>query len=98
VLRMILAGDIGGTNTRLAFFEGTPDKLKPLVIEVFPSGEHDGPAAIAKIFSTNTSRRSMRLASESPEAVVDGRVKTPNLPWEVDAREIASELSLKSVD
>jgi len=22
-----LAGDIGGTNTRLAFFEGTPDRL-----------------------------------------------------------------------
>ena len=45
---MILAGDIGGTNTRLAFFEGTPDKLTASVIEVFPSGEHDGPAAIAK--------------------------------------------------
>ena len=26
---MILAGDIGGTNTRLAFFEGTSDRLQP---------------------------------------------------------------------
>ena len=47
---MILAGDIGGTNTRLAFFDGSPDRLKTIVIEVFPSGEHDGPAAIAKEF------------------------------------------------
>jgi len=30
--------------------------------------------------------------------VVDGRVKTPNLPWEVDAREIAAELGLKQVE
>ena len=36
-LRMILAGDIGGTNTRLAFFEGTPDHLTAIAIEVFPS-------------------------------------------------------------
>ena len=26
---MILAGDIGGTNTRLALFEGSADRLTP---------------------------------------------------------------------
>lgn len=95
---MILAGDIGGTNTRLAFFEGTPDKLKPVVIEVFPSGEHDGPAAIAKKFLVKHNQKVDAACFGIAGAVVDGRVKTPNLPWEVDAREIASELSLKHVE
>ncbi len=95
---MILAGDIGGTNTRLAFFEGTPDKLKPVVIEVFPSGEHDGPAAIAKKFLVKHNQKVDAACFGIAGAVVDGRVKTPNLPWEVDAREIAAELSLKHVE
>jgi glucokinase len=95
---MILAGDIGGTNTRLAFFEGTPDKLKPLVIEVFPSGEHDGPADIAKKFLDQHKQKIDAACFGIAGAVVDGRVKTPNLPWEVDAQEIASELGLKRVE
>ena len=45
---MILAGDIGGTNTRLAFFEGTPEHLTPVTIEVFPSREYKGPDEIAQ--------------------------------------------------
>jgi len=34
---MILAGDIGGTNTRLALFEGSARKPTPVVIKVFLS-------------------------------------------------------------
>ena len=37
---MILAGDVGGTNTRLAFVEATGDRLTLIVEEVFPSREH----------------------------------------------------------
>jgi glucokinase len=95
---MILAGDIGGTNTRLAFFEGTPDKLKTLVVEVFPSNGHDGPAAIAKKFLEKHKQKVDAACFGIAGAVVDGRVKTPNLPWEVDAREIAPELGLKQVE
>src|SRR5258708_36564088 len=95
---MILAGDIGGTNPRLAFFEGTPDRLKTIVIEVFPSGEHDGPAAIAKEFLVKHKQKVDAACFGIAGAVVDGRVKTPNLPWEVDDREIAAELGLKQVE
>lgn len=35
---MILAGDIGGTNTRLALVDG--DERKPAALEVYPSGAH----------------------------------------------------------
>ena len=35
---MILAGDIGGTNTRLALFDG--DARSPVALEIYPSGAH----------------------------------------------------------
>jgi len=34
---MILAGDIGGTNSRLASFEVVQERVKPIVEETFPS-------------------------------------------------------------
>ena len=37
---MILAGDVGGTNSRLALFSGTPSKLATVAIEIFPSATH----------------------------------------------------------
>ncbi len=63
---MILAGDIGGTNTRLALFEGTPDRLTPRDIEVFPSPQFSGPAEIVrKYLATHNSTgagRCVRIA------------------------------------
>ena len=63
---MILAGDIGGTNTRLAFFEGTPDRLKPVDIEVFPSPQFSGPggnrAEISRQAQSERASRLLRIA------------------------------------
>ena len=47
---MILAGDIGGTNTRLALFEGSADRLTAVATEVFPSPAHRGPEEILRKF------------------------------------------------
>jgi glucokinase len=94
---MILAGDIGGTNTRLAFFEGTPDRLQPVHIEIFPSPHYSGPVEIVRQF-LEMHRHSAEAASFGlPGAVVNGRVETTNLPWVVDARQMAAELGLEQV-
>jgi glucokinase len=95
---MILAGDIGGTNTRLAFFEGTPDRLKPQDIEVFPSPQFSGPAEIVRTFLAKHNQTVQAAAFGLPGAVVDGRVQTTNLPWVVDSRHLAAELGLKNVE
>lgn len=95
---MILAGDIGGTNTRLAFFEGTPDRLNPLVIEVFPSPQFKGPAEIVRKFLATHQQKVDTACFGLPGAVVDGHVETPNLPWVVDARHLAAELGLERVE
>lgn len=94
---MILAGDIGGTNTRLAFFEGTPDRLTPVAIDVFPSGEHKGPEEIARAFVAKHNLTAEAACFGIAGAVRSGRAETPNLPWVVDAREIAKELGLAEV-
>jgi glucokinase len=94
---MILAGDIGGTNTRLAFFEGTPDHLQPAEIEIFPSPQFSGPAEIVRKFLGMHQHAVGAACFGLPGAVVDGRVETPNLPWVVESGHMAAELGLEHV-
>jgi glucokinase len=95
---MILAGDIGGTNTRLAFFEGTPSKPRPIVTEIFPSATHSGLPEIVQLF-----RESHALPIEAAcfgvaGPVRDGKSHLPNLPWDtIDSAQLAKDLGLKSV-
>jgi glucokinase len=95
---MILAGDIGGTNTRLAFFDGAADRLRPIEIEIFPSSHYSGPAEIVRKFIEIHKHPAEAAAFGLPGAVVNGRVETTNLPWVVDAREMATELGLRHVE
>jgi glucokinase len=41
VVMKVLAGDIGGTNARLAVYEIELTRYKTLVAETFPSREHE---------------------------------------------------------
>jgi len=95
---MILAGDIGGTNTRLALFDGTPDHLNPVDIEVFPSPQFSGLPEIVRKYQAKHNQTVKAAAFGLPGAVVDGRVETTNLPWIVDSRHLAQELGLERVD
>src|ERR1700723_3368538 len=94
---MILAGDIGGTNTRLAFFEGTPDRLQPVHIEIFPSPQFSGLAEIVQKFLAMHQHPVDAVCCGLPGAVIHERVETTNLPWVVDARQIAADLGLASI-
>jgi glucokinase len=95
---MILAGDIGGTNTRLAFFEGTFDRLKPQQIEVFPSRQYKGPGEIIRKFLAAHHEKVDAACFGLPGAVLNGQVSTPNLPWVVDAGHLAGEVGLGRVE
>jgi glucokinase len=95
---MILAGDIGGTNTRLAYFEGTPDRLNAVAIDVFPSREHPGLAEIARKFLARHNQTARAAVFGIAGAVVNDRVEATNLPWVVDARQLASDLGIERVE
>lgn len=94
---MILAGDIGGTKTTLAFFEVEGGRLKPVVEETFPSREHSGLEEIVGKFVASQKLPVQRACFGVAGPVKRGSSETPNLAWVVDARLLAGQLGLRTV-
>jgi glucokinase len=92
---MILAGDIGGTHTRLALFDG--NSHEPLALTIYPSREHAGFDEIVAAFLAKHPAHVDCACFDVAGPVHDGRVKTTNLPWIVDARQVAGTIGLPSV-
>lgn len=95
----ILAGDIGGTNTRLALFVTNGERLDQDVMEVYPSGEYSGLEEIVKIFMAHYEQRPVAHACFGVAGpVVAGRCETPNLAWVVESSRLAEELGIGAVE
>src|SRR6267143_616092 len=94
---MILAGEIGATRTRLAAFETAGNQLQCAVEKTYLSQQHDGlPGILAHFIKTEgIPVHSACFGVAGP--VRAGRSKISNLPWVIDAREIAQQLRLNSV-
>jgi glucokinase len=94
---MILAGDIGGTKSRLAAFDTEGSRLKCVVEKIYPSKQHKGLNEIVSDFvkTEGIPARSACFGVAGP--VRGGRSKISNLPWIIDSRELAAELRLSSV-
>ena len=93
---MILAGDIGGTKTNIAFFEGTTP-LQVVVQQTFASHEHASLDEIVGQFVSHHKLRVERAAFGVAGPVRNGRCETTNLPWVVDVATLATELGIPSV-
>jgi glucokinase len=97
---MILAGDIGGTNTRLALFPppGTPTAAlaQPTVEKIYPSRGHAGLEEIVAEFRAEFAHAVTAACFGIAGPVIRGVCQTPNLPWVVKADSLASQLGLKS--
>jgi len=93
---MILAGDIGGTNTRLALFDLNGD-LKIVHEEKYPSHDYSGLNAIVTKFLMAHPAKVTVACFGVAGPVQDGRCKTTNLPWIIDAEEIAKGQQISSV-
>jgi len=93
---MILAGDIGGTHTRLALFDDDPHE--PLELAIYPSREHSGFEEIVAAFLAEHPADIDCACFDVAGPVRDGRAKTTNLSWVVDARQIADVIGLPSVE
>lgn len=89
---MILAGDIGGTSTRLAFFEIKDDELAPIVMEKFSSRDHAGLEEIVHKFMAKHSVKVEHAAFGIAGPVRQQRVEATNLPWVIDAAVLKTEL------
>ena len=94
---MILAGDIGGTNARLAAFETEGNRLQCVVEKVYPSREHAGLAEIVAHFVRTEGIPAQSACFGVAGPVRGGRSKISNLPWTIDSRELATQLKLRTV-
>jgi glucokinase len=95
VSHRVLAGDIGGTNARLALVEVDGTTESRIIREArYPSAESPGLAPLVNRFLAD--------AGGSPEVacfgiacpVVEGECEATNLPWKVNARTLAAAIGV----
>lgn len=91
---MILAGDIGGTNARLAFFEPQNGHLNPVLERVFPSREHSELGEIVVQFLKDSRTQPQAACFGIAGPVRNGRVETSNLPWVIEQSKLAKQIQM----
>jgi glucokinase len=94
---LILAGDIGGTKTHLALFSLRGENLHSELKQTFPSKQYPGLEAVVEEFLASPHDSIGRACFGVAGPVVNGTVKTPNLPWIVETAKIGRVLKLPSV-
>ncbi len=75
---MILAGDIGGTKTNLALYEWATDRVEPVRLESFPSGEYRSLEDILAEFLTPPSKASTTASPGTDEENHDQQANQPS--------------------
>jgi glucokinase len=91
---MILAGDIGGTNARLAYFQPQNGRFQLVSERVFPSREHRGLGEIVTRFLDESGTRPEAACFGIAGPVRNGRVETSNLPWVIEQGALANQIHL----
>jgi glucokinase len=97
---MLLVGDIGGTNTRLALF--SDDAKDILRQDVLPSAGHRSLGSAIEVFlgASGKAGKQPKLRGATfgvAGPVLNGRVKATNIPWVVDEKALARQLGLPRV-
>lgn len=94
---MILAGDVGGTNTRLAVFAMDAMGSQPMAEATVASQSYASLGDIVQPF-LSTYGSNVRFACFGVAGPVQqGHSRAVNLPWEVDAQQLARQTGLDRV-
>ncbi len=94
--RLLLAGDIGGTKTRLGLFSRAREGLRMLVSRTFSSQAYDGLENIISEFLQDCQQISAAgFGVAGP--IINGGVLTTNLPWAFSERSLTRFLAVPNV-
>ncbi|MGD2216981.1 MAG: glucokinase [Gemmatimonadales bacterium] len=93
----ILAGDVGGTNARLAVYDVQLTRYETLVAETFPSRQYDTLEEIVAGFMNGHGIECQRACFGVPGPVRHGRAQTTNLPWLVETSKLASAARVEAL-
>jgi glucokinase len=93
----VLAGDIGGTNSRLALCEVANGRVSPVAEQTFPSAGFPSLSEVVRTFLAAQSAHVHSACFGLPGPVRGRRAQLTNLPWQVDADSIERELGIDDV-
>ncbi|HZQ19776.1 MAG TPA: glucokinase [Terriglobales bacterium] len=93
-MSFILAGDIGGTNARLALFDVNNESFNLVSLTIFPSRHYSGLDQIVKEFVSKSPAKPSQACFGIAGPVTNGRVEASNLPWVIEAKRLADELHI----
>lgn len=100
--RVILAGDIGGTNANIALAGQTGKKFTIIVKSTFKTAEIAKFPECLKIILKEAQKKAPDLSPSlccisAAGPVKDNRCRLSNIPWEVDRQEIEKTIGIKSL-
>lgn len=91
---IVLAGDVGGTNARLAVVELNGRSARIARQGKYPSRDYPGLAPIVQRFCQDTATRPDRACFGIACPVVGDHCAAPNLPWTINAQKLRAEISI----
>lgn len=94
---LVLAGDIGGTKSNLAFVRGSPDAPETVVERSYRNREFASLVDVVRRFVADTGVSAARACFGVAGAVVAGASHLPNLGWRLSEQTLARDLGLKAV-
>jgi glucokinase len=94
---MLIAGDIGGTTTRLALVSHDAGPRAFVAEQEFPSADYPGLQPIVEAFLASTGARATAACFDVAGPVVDGRAHLTNLPWDLSETALSTDLGLRRV-
>jgi glucokinase len=93
----LLAGDIGGTKIDLAVFTSEAGPARPIQEARFPSAEYESLERVVEAFLGTASVTLDAACFDVAGPVVGGRARVTNLPWTVDAAQLAKTFNWGAV-
>jgi glucokinase len=94
---MLIAGDIGGTTTRLALVSAEAGPRDFIALQEYPSGDYPGLQPIVETFLASTGQQATAACFDVAGPVIDGHAHLTNLPWKLEEAALAEALGLRQV-
>jgi glucokinase len=91
---IVLAGDVGGTNARLAVVELDGRTARIARERRYPSRDYPGLAPIVRRFYEEEAARPDRACFGIACPVTGDDCTAPNLPWTINARQLAADIEI----
>jgi glucokinase len=94
---MLIAGDIGGTTTRLALISPESGPRKFVAELEYHSGDYSGLQPIIATFLRDTGGQATSACFDVAGPVIGGRAHLTNLPWDLEEAALSRDLGLQRV-